>query len=135
MKLKFSVLGSIFGGAIGTFLGYQTDKAIDTAQRQAKNATILAQQEAAAQIQAIQSAGDVQTQRVTNEGTTQTANAKAQADSAAQSAADAAQSAQAAAESAAVYDDVVEDVNQLKQDLSDVNKIAEKAYIMIEERQ
>lgn len=43
--------------------------------------------------------------------------AKAQADAAARSAADAAQSAQKAAESAAVYDDVVTDVNQLKQDI------------------
>ena len=58
MKLKFSGLGSIFGGPIGTFLGHQTDKAIDTAQRQAKNATILAQQEAAAQIQAVEDAKD-----------------------------------------------------------------------------
>lgn len=42
--------------------------------------------------------------------------------------------ADAAAGSAAVYDDVVADVNQLKQDLSDVNKIAEKAYIMTDAR-
>ena len=87
-----------------------------------------------AAVQSVQTAGDVQTQRVIDEGTTQTANAKAQADAAAQSAAGAAQSAQEAAESAAVYDDVVADVNQLKQDLSDVNKIAEKAYIMTDAR-
>lgn len=49
--------------------------------------------EAAAQIQAIQSAGDAQTQRVADEGTTQTANAKAQADAAKLSADAAAQSA------------------------------------------
>ena len=71
-----------------------------------------------AAVQLVQSAGDTQVQRVTDEGTTQTANAKAQADAAAQSAAGAAQSAQEAAESAAVYDTVVADVNQLKQDLS-----------------
>ena len=87
-----------------------------------------------AAVQSVQSAGDTQVQRVTDEGTTQTANAKAQADAATQSAAGAAQSAQEAAESAAVYDDVVADVNQLKQDLSDVNKIAEKAYIMTDAR-
>ena len=69
-------------------------------------------------VQSVQNTGDAQVQRVTAEGTTQTANAKAQADAAAQSAAGAAQSAQEAAESAAVYDDVVADVNQLKQDLS-----------------
>ena len=85
-------------------------------------------------VQSVQSAGDVQVQRVTDEGTRQTANAKAQADAAARSADSAAQSAQQAAESAAVYDTVVADVNQLKQDLSDVNKIAEKAYIMTDAR-
>lgn len=85
-------------------------------------------------VQSVHAAGDAQTQRVTDEGTAQTANAKAQADAAAQSAAGAAQSAQEAAESAAVYDTVVADVNQLKQDLSDVNKIAEKAYIMTDAR-
>ena len=69
-------------------------------------------------VQSVQNTGDAQVQRVTAEGTTQTANAKAQADAAAQSAAGAAQSAQEAAESAAVYGDVVADVNQLKQDLS-----------------
>lgn len=37
-------------------------------------------------------------------------------------------------ESAAVYDEVVADVIQLKADLSDVNKIAEKAYIMTDAR-
>ena len=87
-----------------------------------------------AAVQSVQSAGDAQVQRVTDEGTTQTANAKAQANAAAQSASGAAQSAQEAAESAAVYDNVVADVNQLKQDLSDVNKIAEKAYIMTDAR-
>lgn len=51
---------------------------------------------------------------------------------AAQSAAQ--QSATSAADSAAVYDNVVADVNQLKEDLSDVNKIAEKAYIMTDAR-
>lgn len=56
MKLKFTGFGSFFGGPFGTLLGYQTDKAIDTAQRQAKNETILAQQEAAAQSQAIEDA-------------------------------------------------------------------------------
>ena len=71
-----------------------------------------------AAVQSVQSAGDTQVQRVTDEGATQTANAKAQADAAAQSAAGAAQSAQEAAESAAVYDTVVTDVNQLKQDVS-----------------
>lgn len=71
-----------------------------------------------AAVQSVQSAGDAQVQRVTDEGTTQTANAKAQADAAALSAADAAQSAQEAAESAAVYDNVVADVTQLKQDIS-----------------
>ena len=69
-------------------------------------------------VQSVQSAGDTQVQRVTDEGTTQTANAKAQADAAAQSASGAAQSAQEAAESAAVYDNVVADVNQLKQDIA-----------------
>ena len=44
------------------------------------------------------------------------------------------QSAQQAEESAAVYDNVVADVTRLKQDLSDVNKIAEKAYIMTDAR-
>ena len=73
-----------------------------------------------AAVQSVQTAGDAQVQRVTDEGATQTANAKAQADSAAQSAADAAQSAQQAEESAAVYDDVVADVNQLKQDLNNI---------------
>lgn len=59
-------------------------------------------------IQSVQSAGDAQVQRVTEEGTTQTANAKAQADAAAQSAAEAADSkagaeaAQDKAETAAV---------------------------------
>lgn len=72
-------------------------------------------------VRSVQTAGDAQVQRVTAEGTTQTANAKAQADAAAQSASGAAQSAQEAAESAAVYDDVVADVNQLKQDLSDLS--------------
>lgn len=85
-------------------------------------------------VRSVQTAGDAQVQRVTDEGATQTANAKAQADAAALSASGAAQSAQAAAESAAVYDTVVADVNQLKQDLSDVNKIAEKAYIMTDAR-
>lgn len=85
-------------------------------------------------VQSVQSAGDAQVQRVTDEGTRQTANAKAQADAAARSADSAAQSAQEAAESAAVYDSVVTDVTQLKQDLSDVNKIAEKAYIMTDAR-
>ena len=87
-----------------------------------------------AAVQSVQTAGDAQVQRVTDEGETQTANAKAQADAAAQSSADAAQSAQQAAESAAVYDNVVADVTRLKQDLSDVNKIAEKAYIMTDAR-
>ena len=78
-------------------------------------------------VQSVQSAGDAQVQRVTDEGETQTANAKAQADSAAQSAAGAAQSAQQAEESAAVYDDVVVDVNQLKQDLSAEQTAREQA--------
>ena len=73
-----------------------------------------------AAVQSVQSAGDTQVQRVTDEGATQTANAKAQADAAAQSASGAAQSAQEAAESAAVYDDVVTDVNQLKQDIDEI---------------
>lgn len=73
-----------------------------------------------AAVQSVQTAGDAQVQRVTDEGTTQTANAKAQADAAAQSAAGAAQSAQEAAESATVYGDVVADVNQLKQDISNL---------------
>ena len=85
-------------------------------------------------VRSVQTAGDTQVQRVTDEGATQTANAKAQADAAAQSAAGAAQSAQEAAESAAVYDTVLADVNQLKTDLSDVNKIAEKAYIVKDAR-
>lgn len=85
-------------------------------------------------VRSVQSAGDTQVQRVTDEGATQTANAKAHADAAEQSASGAAQSAKEAAESAAVYDTVVADVNQLKQDLSDVNKIAEKAYIMTDAR-
>lgn len=71
-----------------------------------------------AAVQSVQTAGDAQVQRVTDEGATQTANAKAQADAAAQSAAGAAQSAQEAAESAAVYDTVVADVTQLKQDVA-----------------
>lgn len=71
-----------------------------------------------AAVQSVQSAGDTQVQRVTDEGATQTANAKAQANAAAQSASGAAQSAQEAAESAAVYDDVVADVTQLKQDIA-----------------
>lgn len=71
-----------------------------------------------AAVQSVQSAGDTQVQRVTDEGATQTANAKAQADAAAQSAAGAAQSAQEASESAAVYDTVVADVTQLKQDIA-----------------
>lgn len=71
-----------------------------------------------AAVQSVQTTGDAQVQRVTAEGTRQTTNAKAQADAAAQSADSAAQSAQQAAESAAVYDDVVADVNQLKQDLA-----------------
>lgn len=71
-----------------------------------------------AAVQSVQSAGDTQIQRVAEEGTRQTSNAKAQADAAAQSASGAAQSAQEAAESAAVYDDVVADVNQLKQDVA-----------------
>ena len=73
-----------------------------------------------AAVQSVQSAGDAQIQRVAEEGTRQTSNAKAQADAAAQSASEAAQSAQQAAESAAVYDDVVTDVNQLKQDLNEI---------------
>ena len=73
-----------------------------------------------AAVQSVQSAGDTQVQRVTDEGTAQTANAKAQADAAAQSADRAAQSAQEAAESAAVYDDVVANVNQLKDDLDSI---------------
>ena len=85
--------------------------------------------EAAAQIQAIQSVGDAQTQRVIDEGTTQTANAKAQADAAAQSASGAAKSAQEAAESAAVYDNVVTDVNQLKQDLDDAKALSRFIFI------
>ena len=60
--------------------------------------------------------------------------AETAAASAAESASAAQQSATSAAESAAVYDTVVSDVNQLKQDLSDVNKIAEKAYIMTDVR-
>lgn len=80
-----------------------------------------------AAVQSVQSAGDTQVQRVTDEGTTQTANAKAQADAAAQSAAGAAKSAQEAAESAAVYDNVVADVNQLKQDLSAEQTAREEA--------
>lgn len=74
-------------------------------------------------VQSVQSAGDAQVQRVTDEGTAQTANAKAKADAAAQSADSAAQSAQQAAESAAVYDDVVADVNQLKQDIAAVSAV------------
>ena len=83
-------------------------------------------------VQSVRTAGDAQVQRVTDEGTTQTANAKAQADAAAQSASGAAQSAQNAAESAAVYDDVVTDVNQLKQDIvsfSDTVKTAVKTVV------
>ena len=71
-----------------------------------------------AAVQSVQTAGDAQVQRVTDEGETQTANAKAQADSAAQSAAGAAQSAQQAEESAAVYDNVVADVTRLKEDIT-----------------
>ena len=71
-------------------------------------------------VQSVQSAGNSQVRRVTVEGTTQTANAKAQADAAALSAAGAAQSAHEAAESAAVYDNVVSDVTQLKQDISNL---------------
>lgn len=58
--------------------------------------------EAAAQIQAIKSAGNAQTQRVIDEGKIQTANAKAQANAAAQAATGATQSAQEAASSASV---------------------------------
>ena len=58
--------------------------------------------EAAAQIQAIKSAGNTQTQRVIDEGKIQTANAKAQANAAAQAATGATQSAQEAASSASV---------------------------------
>lgn len=82
---------------------------------------------AAGVVQSVSDEGTRQVQAVQDEGTRQTANAKAQADAAAQS-------AQEAAESAAVYDNVVADVAQLKQDLSDVNKIAEKAYIMTDAR-
>ena len=82
----------------------------------------------------LENAGDAQIERIKDEGETQTTNAKSQADAAALSAADAAQSAQEAAESAAVYGEVVSDVTQLKEDLSDVNKIAEKAYIMADAR-
>ena len=113
-------------------------------------------------LNAINNVGDTQTQRVIDEGNTQTANAKAQAIAAAQSASGAAQSAQeaagsaseastsetnakasetaakasekaaadsasaaqqsatSAAESAAVYDDVVADVNQIKQEIADL---------------
>ena len=92
------------------------------------------QEWAAGVVQAVTEEGNRQVQAVRDEGTAQTANAKAQADAAKSSAADAAQSAQQAEESAAVYDDVVADVAQLKQDLSDVNKIAEKAYIMTDAR-
>ena len=56
--------------------------------------------EAAAQIQAIKSAGNAQTQRVIDEGKIQTANAKAQANAAAQAATGATKSAQEAASSA-----------------------------------
>ena len=87
-----------------------------------------------AAVQSVQTAGDAQVQRVTDEGTTQTANANAQANAAAQSASGAAQSAQeaagsasaaqqsarSAAESAAVYDDVVADVNQIKHDVVEI---------------
>ena len=52
-------------------------------------------------IQSVRSAGDAQVQRVTDEGTTQTANAKVQADAAARSAETASQSAASAVESAA----------------------------------
>lgn len=62
-------------------------------------------------VQSVQDAGDAQVKRVAEEGTTQTANAKAQADAAAKS-------AQEAAESAAVYDEVVTNVTQLKQDIA-----------------
>lgn len=58
--------------------------------------------EAAAQIQAIKSAGNAQTQRVIDEGKIQTANAKAQANAAAQAATGATQSAHEAASSASV---------------------------------
>lgn len=58
--------------------------------------------EAEAQILAIQSAGDVQTQRVTDEGTAQTANVKAHVDDAKLYADEAKQSAQEAASSASV---------------------------------
>ena len=78
-----------------------------------------------AAVQSVQTAGDAQVQRVTAEGTTQTANAKAQANAAAQSAADAAQSAQQAEESAAVYDTVVADVTQLKQDLTGLQTVVD----------
>lgn len=56
MKLKFSGLGSLFGGPFGALLGYQTDKTMDTAARQAKNESILAQMETADQMQAIEDA-------------------------------------------------------------------------------
>ena len=64
----------------------------------------------------LENAGDAQVERIKDEGETQTANAKAQSDAAALSATGAAQSAQQAAESAAVYDNVVTDITQLKQD-------------------
>lgn len=46
----------MFGGPFGALLGYQTDKTMDTAARQAKNESILAQMETADQMQAIEDA-------------------------------------------------------------------------------
>ena len=115
--------------------GVAAQQAADAAKADADRAQGVIQDVNAAgsaAVQSVQSAGDAQVQRVTDEGTTQTANANAQANAAAQSASGAAQSAQeaadsasaaqqsarSAAESAAVYGEVVSDVNQLKQDLS-----------------
>lgn len=143
------------------------EKAAADAKADADRVPALAAQAAEKAVQSVQSAGDTQVQRVTDEGATQTANAKAQADAAEQSASEAAKSAQeaagsasaaytsetnakaseeaakasetaakasekaaadsasaaqqsatSAAESAAVYDTVLADVNQLKNDVS-----------------
>ena len=104
--------------------------AADGAKADADRAAALAAEVAAKATQTAQDASDAakameaaQTaQRLAEEaqGAAETARTAAEAAQAAaeQSADSAAQSAQQAAESAAVYDDVVTDVNQLKQDLS-----------------
>ena len=127
-------------------VGAAAQASADAAKADADRAAALAEEVAEKASQTAQDASDAaktmeaaQTaQRLAEEaqGAAETARTAAETAQAAaeQSAADAAQSAQQAEESAAVYDDVVADVNQLKQDLSDVNKIAEKAYIMTDAR-